>query len=130
MKFANNWIQEITLAPGVTSVAMDLPDGSYRLTLSDASIATRWEIVGAVVVAGTATLTRALEGTTDQDWPDGSLIYSSITAGLLADVFAQLADLQQRIATLESTTPDNALTDEANNLLTDQDDVPLTGDPV
>lgn len=130
MNFANNWIQGITLAPGATSAALDLPDGSYRLTLSDAAIATRWEIVDAVVATGVGTLTRAREGTTDQDWPAGSLIYGSITAGLLADIFAQLADLQQRVAALESPTPSNALTDQNSNVLTDQDAVPLTGDPI
>ncbi|TLX54860.1 hypothetical protein DN824_20470 [Stutzerimonas nosocomialis] len=80
MNFVNNWSRDITLAAGATALALDLPDGEYRLTISDGS---RWEIVGATVTEGQAQLTRGLEGTDEQDWPDGSLIYCSITAGLL-----------------------------------------------
>jgi hypothetical protein len=84
MNFVNNWSQAVTLAPGATSLALDLPDGTYRLTLADAAAgATRWEIVDAAVSAGTAVLTRALEGTTDQDWPADSVVYCGLTAGTL-----------------------------------------------
>lgn len=89
MDFANNWLREVTLAPGVTSLAVDLPDGSYLLTCSDfiGAAATRWEVIAAEVATGTATLTRAQEGTTDQDWPAGSVIYNSITAGQMAEIY-------------------------------------------
>lgn len=89
MNYVNNWLREITLEQGATSCPLDLPDGDYRLTLADAAAgATRWEIVDAVVVAGSATLTRAVEGTTDQNWPAGSVIYCSLTAATLADIAA------------------------------------------
>lgn len=100
MQFINNWSREISLAPGVTTLALDLADGTYRLTLADkASGATRWEIVVAVVVAGSATLTRAQEGTAEQDWPQGSVIYCDLTAGLLADLFARLTQAEAAITT-------------------------------
>ena len=92
MDFVNNWSRPITLAAGATSLALDLPDGSYRLTLADkAAGATRWEIIDASVASGTATLTRAQEGTTDQAWPEGSVIYCALTAGTLAQLAAPAA---------------------------------------
>lgn len=95
MQFINNWSQPVTLASGATSLALNLPDGDYRLTLADSKFTpTRWEIVGAVVAGGTATLSRALEGTADQDWPADSIIYCAVTAGLLADLFARVAALE------------------------------------
>lgn len=85
MNYVNNWLRAIDLEQGATSCPLDLPDGEYRLTLADAtSGATRWEIVDAVVAAGSATLTRAREGTADQDWPTGSVIYCGLTAATLA----------------------------------------------
>lgn len=91
MNFINNYSQPVILAQGAGSLALSLPDGEYRLTLADAAAnATRWEIVGAVVLSGSATLDRGLEGTTDQSWPEGSVIYSALTAGLLQMIFARL----------------------------------------
>ena len=83
--FINNWAQPLELAPGVTVLATGLPNGTYRLTFSDAvgQAATRWEIAEAVVVSGSATLTRGIEGTLEQDWPAGSVMYISVTAGFL-----------------------------------------------
>lgn len=127
MNFANNWSREITLEAGATSAALDLPDGSYRLTCCDSAAATRWEVLGAEVVGGSATLTRGLEQTADQGWPAGSLIYCSVTAGLLDQLFAQLADLQQRLAALEGGGTENALTDESGNTLVDDQGNTLTG---
>ena len=95
MQFINNWSRSVTLAPGVTSLALDLPDGEYRLTLADSKTTpTRWEVVGVEVAGGMATLLRGLEDTADQDWPSGSVIYLAITAGLLNDIFARLAALE------------------------------------
>jgi len=112
MNFINNWRQPVALALGATQLALDLPDGQYRLTLADAAD-TRWEIVDAEVVGGQATLTRAREGTPEQGWPDGSQIYCALTAGLLTDLFARLAALEG------GTAPDGALTDASGNTLTD-----------
>lgn len=82
MKFINNWSRPIVLELGETSCALDLPDGEWRLTLSDAA-STRWEIIDADVVGGSATLIRAREGTADQDWPEGSVIYNALTAEVI-----------------------------------------------
>lgn len=87
MNYVNNWLRDITLEQGATSCPLALPDGEYRLTLADAAAgATRWEIVDASVVSGVATLARGLEGTTDQDWLTGSVIYCSLTAGAIASM--------------------------------------------
>ncbi|OEO24072.1 hypothetical protein AX279_19775 [Pseudomonas sp. J237] len=83
--YVNNYLEETSLAAGATSLALALPDGEFLLTLADSKTdATRWEIVKAVVASGVATLTRAQEGTTDQTWPIGSVIYCSLTAGAIA----------------------------------------------
>ena len=91
--FINNWAQPLELAPGVTVLATGLPNGTYRLTFSDAVglAATRWEIAEAVVVSGSATLTRGIEGTVDQAWPAGSVMYISVTAGFLEGLQQQIA---------------------------------------
>ena len=136
MNYVNNYSQAVTLAPGVTTLALSLGNGTYRLTLTDsATKPTRWEIVDAVVASGTATLTRAREGTSNQDWPAGSVIYNPLTAGQLAGIFTSLAtrqtavttqqaaitSLTARVAALEGGggTTNNVLTDEAGNVLVD-----------
>jgi len=83
MKFVNNWQRPITLAAGAATAALDLPDGTYRLTLSDAG-RSRIEIIDAAVAAGVGALSRGLEGTADQEWPSGSVVYSTLTAGQVA----------------------------------------------
>jgi len=114
MNFVNNWSRDVSLAAGATSLALDLPNGIYRLTLAESpNASTRWEIVQAVVASGMATLSRGLEGTDDQAWPVGSQIYCALTAGLLTDLFARLAALEG------GTAPDGALTDASGNTLTD-----------
>lgn len=137
MNYINNYSQAVTLAPGATSLAVSLPSGTYRLTLADsASAPTRWEIVDAVVASGTATLTRAREGTGNQNWPAGSVIYCALTAAQLTGIFellathtSQIASLSARVTALEAAgeTPDNALTDEAGNVLVDEASNILTG---
>ena len=90
IKFVNNYIEPLTLAPGQSLVSLGLPNGEYRLTIADSqSNATRWEIVSAIVFGGVATLTRGTEGTTAQAWPNGSVIYNGITAKTLNDLMAQ-----------------------------------------
>ncbi|RYJ63253.1 hypothetical protein [Pseudomonas songnenensis] len=115
MQFINNWSRPVTLAAGATSLALDLPDGEYRLTIADSQFTpTRWEIVSASVASGTATLARGLEGTSDQDWPTDSIIYCTVTAGLLADLFSRLTSaeaaisaLDARVTALEPVAPSN-----------------------
>ncbi|GEM_PF-1096051 len=126
MNFINNYAAQVALASGVTELALALPNGTYRLTLSDArgADATRFEYLDAAVVSGIATLTRGREGSADQDWPDGSWIYYSITAGVLDQVFAtldaqaeliaaqaiEIAGLGARVSSLESANiPENAV---------------------
>lgn len=91
--FVNNWSMPVELAAGAETLALTLPAGSYRITLADAAgaSATRWEVVGAVVAGGVATLQRGLEGTTDQTWPEGSVAYVTITAGFLEELQQSMA---------------------------------------
>lgn len=83
MNYVNNWQRPITLAAAATTAALDLPDGTYRLCISNAD-RSLFEVVDAVVVSGAATLSRGLEGTAAQEWAEGSLIYCSVTAGVLS----------------------------------------------
>lgn len=117
MTYINNYLEPIELAQGATAAVLSLADGSYRLTLSD-SVRSRWEIVDAVVINGAATLTRAREGTTDQNWPGGSVIYCAVTAGQLNTLLAHIADIEARLAVLEQGSG-NALTDSSGAILID-----------
>ncbi len=111
MNFVNNWSRPIVLAAGAETLSgvTGLADGDYTLTLTDSATApTRWEIVLATLVSGSATLQRAQEGTTDQEWPAGSIAYCSITAGVVLEIFetlslyaGQIADLESRVSALE-----------------------------
>lgn len=126
MNFVNNWSRPVTLAAGATTLALDLPDGSYRLTLADSAAApTRWEIIDATVVASTATLTRAQEGTTDQAWPEGSVIYCALTAGTLAQLAAPAAPARSPVVQVGASRT-LTLADEGAYLKMTIGDVELT----
>lgn len=126
MNFVNNWSRPVTLAAGATTLALDLPDGSYRLTLADSAAApTRWEIIDATVVANTATLTRAQEGTTDQAWPEGSVIYCALTAGTLAQLAAPAAPARSPVVQVGASRT-LTLADEGAYLKMTIGDVELT----
>lgn len=88
-KFINNYSEPIALAAATNTAVLALPDGKYRLSIADsAQNATRWEIIDAVVTSGSAALTRALEGTAAQQWPAGSVIYNTVTAGIMEMLIA------------------------------------------
>lgn len=82
MNFVNNWSRPITLAAGALACPLDLPDGIYRLCISNTD-RSLFEVVDAAVVSGTAALTRAREGTAAQSWLSGSTITASVTAEML-----------------------------------------------
>lgn len=140
MNYVNNWIRAIDLEQGATSCPLDLPDGEYRLTLADAlASATRWEIVDAAVASGVATLVRAREGTADQFWSLGSVIYNALTAEqavylmqqaqLLPALQQVIDDLSVRIEALEQgQAVDGALVDESGNELVDESGHNLIGE--
>lgn len=87
LKFINNWSRPVVLSPTVDSLALELPDGEYLLTITDSlTDASRWEIVRAAVIGGMATLQRGQEETIAQAWPEGSVIYCSVTAGTLNEI--------------------------------------------
>lgn len=102
MNFINNWMQPVTLAAGIDALELALQDGTYRLSIADSPAApTRWEIIGATVSGGVASLQRGLEGTLDQDWPEGSIIYAGVTAGMLGEIYQRISELEQRVTILE-----------------------------
>lgn len=105
MNFINNYAQQVQLAAGAQALALELPNGTYRLTLSDArgQAATKWEHVDALVTGGAAQLVRGLEGSIAQDWPAGSWIYCSLTAGVVGQLFAQL-DAQSALIVTQQTS--------------------------
>lgn len=106
MNFVNNWHQPFALAEGVTDCALDLPDGSYRLTVADKlSGASRWEVIDAEVEGGEAWLTRGVEGTLDQGWPEGSVIYCSVTAGIVQDLVSAVETLKEKVFQLTPVDP-------------------------
>lgn len=120
MNYVNNWSRPVILPLGATELALDLPDGPYRLTLADsAAEPTRWEIIDAVVSSGTATLQRSREGTLEQNWPTGSVIYNALTAGVVTDLLQAMAELQDRVTALENASAGNDLTDSQGQRLTD-----------
>ena len=105
MDFINNWSRSITLGADATECPLDLPNGVYRLTISDGvgTAAKSWEIIDADVWDGDALLTRGLEGTTAKAWPAGSVIYCSLTAGGIRDLNRQIADLSSRLIRTQAT---------------------------
>jgi hypothetical protein len=103
LQFVDNYLEPITLAEGATAASLSLPDGEYLLTLADSqSAATRWEIIGAVVTSGEAVLTRGQQGTTDQAWPAGSVIYCALTADTLTDMLTWLTELDGAVGAHEA----------------------------
>lgn len=133
MNYINNWITQITAPlpagatvlqiPPMAASRLDLTNGGkYWLTLTNSANPleqTQWEIVE---VSADLSLVRGRDGTTDQSWPDDTLIYCALTAG-------QLTDLQNRIAALEAGgSTDGALTDELGNALTDENSNILVGE--
>ena len=103
MNFVNNYAEQVALPVGVTSLELDLFNGHYRLTISDGrgAQATRYEHLDVVMQGGIATLQRGQEGSDEQDWPDGSWIYCSVTAGVLTGLQQQIAELAYRVTALE-----------------------------
>lgn len=104
MKFVNNWRQQMALAQGAASAPLDLPDGEYVLVMSDAAgaSATRWEYLRAVVAGGVGALERGQEGSEDQDWPAGSWVSASLTAGSVQVLFDAVAELRAQVLALEA----------------------------
>lgn len=107
MKFVNNWRQQMALAQGAASAQLDLPDGEYVLVMSDAAgaSATRWEYLRAVVVGGVGTLQRGQEGSEAQEWPAGSWVSCSLTAGTVQALFDAVTELYGRVSALEAALP-------------------------
>jgi len=94
LNFVDNWMRPVTLTAVQTSVAVDLPDGQYVLTVSD-DAATRWEVVLVQVASGQADLMRE----NPQEWPEGSVIYCAANAMVLLTLFDSLDYVMEQVAT-------------------------------
>ncbi len=161
MRYVNNWLTPLTegFAPGDTVLPVSgqalgqLPPGDYLLSLTTSTNPaeqTAWEIIAVTVTGGLASVTaRGQEGTIEQEWFAGALVYCAVTAGTLNTLSIGIADLQAqfpalvaalaeslggmnqeiqaltlRVAALESGTPpdpggDGLLADSVGNVLTD-----------
>lgn len=108
MQFINNWRRTVSLSAVDAAATLDLPDGKYRLTITDGDA---FEIVDADVSDGVAQLVRGLEGTEATDWPAGSVIYASVTAAM----FMQLSGLSG------SGDPNGAVTGSTGGIYVDLD---------
>ncbi|HBN8434526.1 TPA: hypothetical protein ACGJQ8_001970 [Pseudomonas aeruginosa] len=119
----NNWRTTLSagLSPGALSLTvpdaaaalLPLSGGSWALlTLAD-DAGVQHEIVKATASAGgVVTIERAQEGTSDGNWPTGTVIYAAVTAG-------DLMTLQARIQALESGASGGMLVDETGATLVD-----------
>lgn len=129
MRFINNFLTQLTgqLLAGAVGLPISSDalarlgpglGGEYLLTITgslDPLQQTAFEVVRVTFSGGAAVLQRGREGTSDQTWPAGAFVYSSVTAGLLADLEARLAALEAG-----GGLPDNLLTMGGNPLVDDQ----------
>lgn len=65
-----------------------------------------WEIVRVTVAGGVASVTlRGQEGTIEQDWLAGALVYCAVTAATLNQLSTDTASVGQRLTDLETGLP-------------------------
>jgi hypothetical protein len=123
MQFINNWIYQLTA--DWSASATDLPvsgdakgrlgDGAYLLTLvnsADATEQTTWEIVGVLAQGGVYTVSRAQESTAAHAWPAGTIIYSGLTAGAMADIASRIGALEAAGGAGGGAVPARAVADQ------------------
>jgi hypothetical protein len=116
IKFVDNWLRPVQLTLSQDTVALDLADGIYVLTVADSeTAATRWEILTAEVVAGEAVLMRQAP----QEWGAGSVIYCAANSVVMQAIFDEIISSAERIGELEGI---------ATGPLTIIDELPSTGD--
>lgn len=116
IKFVDNWLRPVQLTLSQDTVALDLADGIYVLTVADSeTAATRWEIMTAEVVAGEAGLMRQAP----QAWGAGSVIYCAANSVVMQAIFDEIISSAERIGELEGI---------ATGPLTIIDELPSTGD--
>lgn len=143
MKFIDSWayaLGDVLLvggsslpidAAGLTRLAEFLGPGeqcTLSVTAAGSPVGNSAEIIIATGSGGGITLQRGAQGTTEREWQAGSVVCAPVTAAHLTWIYAQLADLQTRVAALEGGggVPAGALTDETGNVLTDEPGNTLT----
>lgn len=129
MKFINNWATTLTADLAALDDVLPIPpdaankldlSGVYWLTLADAE-QSKWEIVE--VSAGLA-IQRGKDGAAPQDWPAGTAVYATVTAGHLTNILNRLAALE---AGGGGTPAGGALADDSGSTLTDENSNTLIG---
>ena len=130
MDFINNWQTALVDdLPSSEGVPLPVPsdqlarlEGNYLITLTDGGAV---EIIEYSRASGLVTQ-RELEGTQQQAWPAGTLIYAAVTAGQLNAIIGTLTSLQQQVDGLQAQVDarcsgggGEGLTDQNGNTLTD-----------
>ncbi|MHC8404292.1 hypothetical protein [Pseudomonas sp. TMB3-21] len=112
MRYVNNWLTPLTegFAPGDTVLPVSgqalgqMAPGDYLLSLTTSTNPaeqTAWEIIAVTVTGGLASVTaRGQEGTIEQEWFPGALVYCAVTAGTLNALSIGLTDLQTQLTDL------------------------------
>lgn len=110
-------------AAGLTRLAEFLGPGeqcTLSVTAAGSPVGNIAEIIIATGTGSGITLQRGAQGTTAREWPAGSVVCAPVAAAHMTFIYAQLADLQTRVAALEGGgVPSGALTDGNGNVLTD-----------
>jgi hypothetical protein len=113
MRYVNNWTTQLTagFSPGDTELPLSGPaldllaPGEYVLTLVNSANPieqSAWEIVRVAVAGGSAVITlRGQEGTAEQAWLAGAVVYCAVTAGAMNQLFEDATSLNDRATTLE-----------------------------
>lgn len=109
---------------GITRLADAIGAGGQCTLAVSAAGSPAGNMTEIIIATGTGsgiTLQRGAQGTLAREWPAGSVVFAPVTAAHMTLIYAQLADLQVRVAALEAGggVPNGALTDPNGNILTD-----------
>lgn len=111
-RYVNNFHAQLDaeLASDVLTLSgIDLPQGSYRLSLCETwPPAPPIEVITATVLSDDIRLARGIETTEPRTWPAGTHVYAGVTAGMLADLSHQITDLRARILDVQAESPDSS----------------------
>ena len=113
LAYLNNWITQLTADLAVDGQFLALGSEADRLAISDQYFMTLTasteqlasaphEIVLLVNSGGQWLVQRAQEGTEQRAWPAGTLVYCSITAGVMTTIVNSLQQFDDRLRALES----------------------------
>ncbi len=136
----NNWLYKLDAVLTVGAATLPIPvAGLERLALSsgvtyDLTITSAlakpdgsdFEVIRVTGMAEGYSVERGREGTVEREWPAGSLILCSLTAGAWNALLYRLGTLQARLEALEGHGSPARLVDGAGNSLISQTGDALT----